>query len=552
MNATSLTLHLLIKDLRHQRWWLALLWAFALALPFMLPSRLIAGHPELGLDRRGALVVGALFVLILTAFAQAVRLDAPGRRVHFLATRPVPYPALLAEKFLFAAVLLMVPLWLARLEVIWLMKIPVDALDVALLLLETTLFTGGLLAGVMLVSLFVRSLPAILASMGIGFMLVMAADSLVESHWQLASRLWPFYTPLSRCCFLLFYIIIMATAGAAAIALYRRRPRRAAPVVVAAGILLAAAGWWFWPYDFSRLVPGDSRSFGPVPADLAMGIKLTLTGKEGEMNNRVQGLAIENGEHYSILSHDLSMAGVEPPWFYRMVDYHAVATLKSGATIHSSYEDVHAHGMVGGMGDAYLAKVAGVQSTDEIKWDVGALEIFNFFPGRYKQEDLADAHIEGVITLEIRKVVLLKIAPLKVGAFAYLPRRRFVLQNVNVTPGGVNCLILMTGVDCALRGDQRGVEGPFEFSALVFNRARSEYLRPTSSGANSGSAYFYQSGIMEATLETIVDANNNWSDYNNKPFPAHWADDAEIAFFTTEPCGLIDVPYELKSVNLRQ
>ena len=549
MKTIPLTCHLFLKDLRHQWAMLAAIWVAAFALPFVF----LDIDPVLGTSRHGVLATSGLFLLLVVTLARAIRLDAPVREFHFLATKPVPWRALLAGKFLFALLMLVVPVWVVKLGVIWLMKIPLTPLDVATLLLELALPVGALLAAAAVLTLLVRIIPAALAIMALGAVLVGVADSFIKRNWQITSKLWPFYEPLSGCRFLLFYFVFILAAFAAAGALYGWRSRRVAWGLVAAGIVMGGAVWWSWPYDLSRLFPGDPRVSGPAPEEMRSRITLTLTGKEGEMNNRAQNLGIENGERYSTLSHDLSVKGIAPPYYYTMVDYHGVATLKSGTTIRCAYDDVHAHGMVGNGCMGAAMALSGAQTKDEMKWDVGALEIFNFFPGRYPGEDFHGASVKGTVRLEIRKVVLVKTLPLKEGGTVDFPRRHFVLDRVLVSPHGIDVAISMAGMKSTLRADMGGVESRDMFSMLMFNRARHEIASAVGDGMGSGSSFFFETGDINSTFAQLIDANNGeWREDNDRTFPLDWADGAEIGFFTSVPCGWVELPYEVKGVDLIQ
>ncbi len=68
-------------------------------------------------------------------------------------------------------------------------------------------------------------------------------------------------------------------------------------------------------------------------------VKLTLTGVEGQNGNNLSG-GSWNKVRFMNYNHEMSLMGVEPPYFAVLVDYHADATLKSGRVIHSEFNDI--------------------------------------------------------------------------------------------------------------------------------------------------------------------------------------------------------------------
>ncbi|HWB59709.1 MAG TPA: hypothetical protein VG733_09460, partial [Chthoniobacteraceae bacterium] len=101
----------------------------------------------------------------LVMLAWLIEIDAPGRRLHFLATRPVPWNVLLAEKAVFAAVFLLLPVWIAKMGTVFLLRIPVNATDVTLILVENTIRMAALMSAVALFASFFRNLWVVFLAM---------------------------------------------------------------------------------------------------------------------------------------------------------------------------------------------------------------------------------------------------------------------------------------------------------------------------------------------------------------------------------------------------
>ncbi len=214
MNATSLTRHLLIKDLRHQRVWVALAWLVALLLP------LAALRVNMRYDRSEmplTLGTGAFFLLAFLVIVRVIRVDAPGREFHFLATRPVPWTTVLAGKILFIGLFIVVPVWIAQLEMIYAMKIPAGFGDIALVLVEDTIYTGALFCGIALFSMFLRGLPVILVSMaGAALLIYFGITFLHERSFHGATMPRMPDVALDDCRFLVLYMAIIVSVVATA------------------------------------------------------------------------------------------------------------------------------------------------------------------------------------------------------------------------------------------------------------------------------------------------------------------------------------------------
>ncbi len=182
------------------------------------------------------------------------------------------------------------------------------------------------------------------------------------------------------------------------------------------------------------------------------------------------------------------------------------------------------------------------------KWDRTHLEIFNYLPVRYQNDDLTRARVSGTITLEIRRVFVLKTMPLKQGATIDMPRRHIVLRNVTFADGKASCEILKTSLPSVLRGDT-GWDYWNSFMWLVFNHAKGECLEQIGGESRNTSEFFYHFSFTREEFRRAAVNDWNWKKYE-APIPADWADHAEISFFSSEPCGRITLPYEVKSVDL--
>ena len=68
-------------------------------------------------------------------------------------------------------------------------------------------------------------------------------------------------------------------------------------------------------------------------------------------------------------------------------------------------------------------------------------------------------------------------------------------------------------------------------------------------GAGGGPMFLFDTMAQDVKLMR-QEETGNWMN-NRKPIPGDWSTGAEISFFSTEPCGRISLPYEIKSVDLK-
>jgi hypothetical protein len=129
-----------------------------------------------------------------------------------------------------------------------------------------------------------------------------------------------------------------------------------------------------------------------------------------------------------------------------------------------------------------------------------------------------------------------------------MPRRHAVFQEVAFMPGKASYKVLTNRVVSTLRGDT-GWDGREYFSWLIFNRAKGECLEQGGGESMNNPAIFYNVGFQRSDLRRLPVNDWNWR-MDEAPIPVNWANDAQISFFSSETCGRIDLPYEVKSVDL--
>ncbi|HWB59711.1 MAG TPA: hypothetical protein VG733_09470 [Chthoniobacteraceae bacterium] len=547
MNPLKLALHLLIKDLRHQRIWLALVWLLALAMPFAAP---LVREPFSRAGTSYTFATWALIALIGVSIVRLIRLDPPGRELRFLNTRPVPWSALAAGKGLFIALFLLAPLVAARLLTALTLQIPLGFADAVMIAVEAAAAMGALSSAAVVAALFLRGMPRIFAALVLAPMAIGFGGEMYREHIYHSGVMphWPDVT-LDAVRTLMFYIALVATASIVAALRYQGKSLLKPLAALAAGTAVSVAAWSYWPYDFSILL-GDN---GPVaepklPAEMRDRIKLTLTGTEGVNGNSHGMYGMWNGVKYAPFTHEASLEGVEPPYYAVVVDYHGIATLKSGRTISASFHDINSHSSIGGMGTDLMRKIAGLPLEGNGKWNETQFDLFHYFPDQYPKEDLTGVSLKGTVTLEIRKAYVIHTMPFKAGSIFTMPRRRFALTSVAFTQGQAKYNMLAVALPSTLRGDPGWNFVGNDLQWLVFNRAQNECYSTSGNGTSGDSNPFFSLRVLNGTYIHGSD-RNDWR-AREKPILPTWAEGTEMSFFGSEPCGRIELPYEIKSVDL--
>ena len=542
MNDVTLTRHLLAKDLRHQRAWVALVWGFALLLPAlarMADSNMTSVMP---------LVSGAFFLLAIVTLGQLVQLDAPGRKLNFLATRPVPWNVLLAEKILFAVAFLLVPVWVAKMGILWLLGIPTPPAGVALLLIENTIHTGALMAGVALFACFFRNLWIVLLviiAAGLAILLF-GAYFLMRSAYQGESGADGAPAGIADSRSLAFFVLFILLAGATIVLRFRYKTIFKPLCILVVGLALWIAVGRFWPWDLGRLIHGgQSREELPAAVHDAIHFSLKDT-RESSTGGSF------NGVSHVTVQKEFDVTGVEPPYFISPAGYRSVATLKSGKTIRSEYDSENrSTGLMRWRApvtsDYMLQRAAGFKpASDGRSWNPGMADVFDYTPSNYHGEDMAGATITGTLIFEVRKIYVVKTSPFADGTTAGIPGRSYRLGNVRFDLYGARFEMAENSMAPALGGYATG-PGWQEISVLVFNRARNEFLVSDGSGSTGATALLYEAVSFHQELRPDSNATKG-----TPTLPEDWAKGAEISFFNSEKCGRISFPFEIRNVNLER
>ena len=221
-------------------------------------------------------------------------------------------------------------MWISKVGIMHMAKIPVNPADVAMLLVENTLCVGALLAGAALFSLFFRSVAVVFVLMAGATMLIAYCAAIFRPHAgargcdaQDCGCCWHFRVHYRDCRSRGFFR-------------YREKSLLKPLCILVAGLGISAIAWRMWPYDFGLLFSDKPENTGELPLPMRDRIKLELTGLDNDRNTNMTG-GTWNGIRSINCNHQVALDGVDAPYFAMLVDYHSEATLKSGQVIRSSY-----------------------------------------------------------------------------------------------------------------------------------------------------------------------------------------------------------------------
>lgn len=266
-----------------------------------------------------------------------------------------------------------------------------------------------------------------------------------------------------------------------------------------------------------------------------------------------------NGIQYYFSNQPVRIEGIELPYYFRTVDYHAVTTLRSGKTIVSNYADVDGHGGVGGLGPAGLAIIAGVKPFWPV--EAGPVTQCNLDLACYLERDIGDedrtgATIKGEVTFEIRRAYLVGSMPFRPNAS--LDGRRCRYEIVGVEAGPENAVVHVDSfhVPLILRGDLANwtvdnlqllpVYRPYGEALQEFEMGSGILDGPGFAVLPARTDYKYgESQDSSEWRDGLPNATGGW-----RHLPPDWTSGAELMFFDSEPCGRVTLPYEIDNVDL--
>lgn len=485
---------------------------------------------------------------------QLILSDPAGREMQFLSTRPVPGTAIGLAKLIFMIVFVVLP-YLAYLDIsLANVGIPLSPSDHLLFLTERLITGGAYLLAIVTLSAFLRNglaIVGVMVAFFLAYVIFLSWGQWAPYHWPSfdEERLKQFCVLLSSAVFLVSTLLILGWR-------YRTRELRGPLIGVAASCGLSYLAL-FCPYNFASFLQDQSGNASLMTPEQLSQIRMTLfsgmyhdpDSNSDESARTLTGAEGSNHVRFVNLGGLARFDGIAAPYFVQTVGYHAVVTLRSGKSFTSDYADFDAHGGVGGLQPWMMARMAsGGQLSATDKKITLYLDLMTYVPDRIASDDLTDATVRGVITLDVHREFIAGRIPLRTGAVLNRRRWRYEVESTDLSDRQVSYRLRIPRVPITLRGDLVNWNTPETLQWLPVYRPKELALQPRSNGFN---------GSDIGPVAEVIHANGQYEwppqgTYPNfKPSPKNWSSQVELVFFGSELCGQIQLPYEIDHVDLR-
>ncbi len=124
--------------------------------------------------------------------------------------------------------------------------------------------------------------------------------------------------------------------------------------------------------------------------------------------------------------------------------------------------------MVGMMSDRMMRSVAGFKEPSQWqRWNPASVELFTYLPGDYQNEDLTGVVITGTLTLEIRKLAVVKTMPFAWGGWSACPGGIIFCAMPRSSRTAADCTIVTDSVNSGTARRQLTASGRFGISTWL-------------------------------------------------------------------------------------
>ncbi len=540
----NLLLHHVRKDLLHSRWLISITWlaaASVLWLTTMPLERRVEGFEWLPFIRYGS------WILLFLTIGRIVQLDAPLRDTAFHRSRPVSPGEWLASK-LATSVIVLLPMALLQVVMILLLGMRPELVDLLLILVEEILVLGVVLAIAMAIATRSKTYANfIAAAMGCVFAVFIVIAVYVNAADLIARETKPAwshdttYLKLSR----ILITQIIATFGLLGGLFICIRTRRVESLTTAlAGTTLAAAfAWFFWPVNivktFARPEAAAPRSEWPDQSTIDFAFEERLTGPNTK-SKFGWGFGGYSSGYYQHVKAYCRMEELDQSWFAYPNGHRS--SLRSPAGITASSLQDH----TGGIATEVILPALGLQSP----WERvnGATEVqVGEFPVPAVEAAGANATLEGVVHIPLKRPVVLARIPLRAGATVRIGNRRLTITSVEIAkPELIDYQVIEERAINQFRGGRHG-EPHRDVRMIAIHQGRGEFLQMHSRGS-SGHAIGCYSLTRLDHKETI------WRDpiqqVQDRTIPPDWLDGAELIITGDEYGGTFTHEFRFENVNL--
>jgi len=570
--------HLILKDVRHQRIRLLLIWLMALLLPLINFYYYQDEHlNDLLTVTEGGMLLLFCFLIIFSGVS-TILLDPTCGSARFLTTRPIKWTVLLASKVLFVLLFLWLPIVILRLATIYIIGVYLSFADQALHLLEITVFVAAAAAIFVLPALFFQRLTTVIltivgcilfgyifAILGSVVWSALSLDTLFAFPTSAgASGINPhLYQSLRISSYLVICAIMALTIIPVSILRYWK-PSLAIPVtLVFAGFYLCGMCALLWTYPLDQCFSDAPKPSDELPSPLHDQVRLTMQNPSWDVSRSWAKSDYEKFDANKKLEFRLQLKthleGIERPLFCFAYFGPLEVTLASGRKIKSANESMRSIYPFGEwLYDCLRMECAGMMPTNPNFKNFDQNGTYTFYAyddsTKHPRPDISDfelqnASFQTTATFRVVRIKILKIMPFKPGARLDLPRQSHEIRQIATESNAIRFLSNISFIPIILRGDlerleEENTENP---SFVIINRRTGEIL-----SENIDSGYVNPFAIFSLRWEVLTKSLPHGVPKNEPPapIPPHWLDDADICFYQFESLGGMDLPCSSAVTNI--
>jgi len=561
--------HLVLKDVRHQRIRLLLIWLAAFFVPltnFFQDERLM---PLMVTVKLG--VVFCFYLLIIFTLVSVILLDPTCGSSRFLKTRPIEWPAMLASKMLFVLVFLYSPIFIFRLVTIWISGVHLSLADQGLCALEMALIASGVAALFVFPALFFQRMATVIMVI-VGC--VAGTYVLVIFFGVLANTLGfggrdlqaygLFMSPEENHASVLVsgFLLVCTVLGLTIIpvALLRYwRPDVAIPfTLVCGGFFLSFVYFCYVPFLVDQffsdyIAPPD---VGELPQALSDQLHFQLESLTWDTSRSWDD---SNGAKKRLESHlieKLTIGGLNNRYFPREIESNLHIFLPSGKKPALENIERKENPSSAQYISNYLSQQCASDAPDTVSdknYDLDRVMTFYGHNDYRLRPDIADSELKDASVHEklifmMDRVKILKILPFRDGVRTDSLRSCFEIRRVVEEGGVIRYLQNNSSVLLMLRGDPGRLAGPMADSFpsfVVINRKTGEILDDSSS---SNSDDPFGPNLSWMTLSRFRPKGQPPTS-TPPPLPTGWLNDADICFYEIEDVGTVTFSYSKTATN---
>jgi hypothetical protein len=563
--------HLVLKDVRHQRIRLILIWTIASLVPltnFLQDEHLL---PFLSVVKIG--VIGFFYLLLLFSLISVILLDPTCGTTRFLKTRPVDWRTLAASKATFVLLFLYAPLFVFRLMTIWTSDVHLSLADQALCLLELTIIAGGVTAPLVFPAFFFQRLTTVImvvAGSAIGVYLLALFIAALGAYAGFSDQdMQALGLTISRqengnsalvSGFLLACIVLGVTVIVVSILRYWR-PAVAIPLtLVCGGFFLALVYFFYVPWLIDKVVSdyAPPPKIGDLPSPMRDQIHIRLenltvdTSRSWDDSNRAKK-SLE-----SHLIEKLSIEGVDEPFLLWGTGRDLKVILPSGKKVtFTNAEHKMNHPSEERISEYLRQECAGAKPdpTENANYQMGCITTFTGHDDRAHLPDVTDSELTGASVqrsweFTVARIKILKIAPFLKGVRYDSPRSCFEVLQVRAESGVIRYLQNDSTVPLLLRGDFEVMTDPYRVEThpfVIINRKTGEILDDKEDLTADD---LFSPRLSWMTLSRPRPNQSSPQIGPPPPLPANWLDDADICFYKVEEVGTVVFSYSTTVTNV--